>query len=818
MHAPLVALSLLCSMTSLQPWEPMPQAADSALALALDTLDMDRSMMDFDRHWATGVALLDSTVLEAIAHLDSIPGILAARVEALPGLELRPDTRTDGPPFPALLRMLEGADSAYAGAIAAAPGLSDTLAALLPAIWMDGEDPLDWDSVMSDWGLPVLDGEEMEAETLVALLEAREGPEPLPEGELLAAALALREVQWPEELPVTLPGVSGTTATFSFEGPVRYVVGGAGSNVYTADCPFELIVDTGGDDVYLLAAAGACGPAGRRVSVVVDLEGDDRYGAGGPVSLGCGLLGLGALVDLEGDDVYRAGNASLGAGLAGQGLLVDLSGDDLYEGGTFTQGAGCLGRGMLLDGSGDDVYRAELFGQGLGGPGGEGSLHDAGGSDCYLAGFTYPHDPLLPEDNQAMSQGFAMGLRPLVAGGIGLLADRGVGNDTYRAEVFGQGCAYYYGLGMLYDEGGQDCYAAAQYSQGSGIHLASGCLWDGSGDDSYFSRNGPAQGSAHDLSTGLLVDGGGNDWYCSDGGQALSLTNSAALFLDVSGADTYAVRGSGQGSAHWARGSSGASAFLDLADDDVYLGEGADSLRWTTTEYGAGIDMARETPGGLNPQDPVGSPEELGLDSLFSVAGEWGVGPNRERVRAHRDELASRGEEAVRYLLEEHLGTIDGLEVRAMEQVFEASRELSVELLSGLLASCDSLSPRELGNAMHFLGQAGDSLAAEAVAGFLAASGDTASVGLRVGALRALGEAGEERFYLSVVPFASDSSDRVRRQVAVALGELRAEEGRELLEAMAMERSVDVRSAAQRALELLDEAREEGEAGGDQRP
>ncbi|MCD4670297.1 MAG: hypothetical protein K8S14_07615, partial [Actinomycetia bacterium] len=78
----------------------------------------------------------------------------------------------------------------------------------------------------------------------------------------------------------------------------------------------------------------------------------------------------------------------------------------------------------------------------------------------------------------------------LIAGGTGLMADFGEGNDTYRAEVFGQGCSYFYSLGMLYDQGGQDTYVAAQYSQGSGIHLASGCLWDGDGDDSYFQEMG----------------------------------------------------------------------------------------------------------------------------------------------------------------------------------------------------------------------------------------------------------------------------------------------------------------------------------------
>jgi len=586
---------------------------------------------------------------------------------------------------------------------------------------------------------------------------------------------------------------------------VRWVVGGAGRNVYTSECPFELIIDIGGDDSYGSSIGGALGPGGRRVALVIDLEGDDMWSSDEPVSQGCGVMGSAGVVDLSGNDSYTARELSQGAGCMGSGFLIDLEGDDFLRGGSFSQGAGCLGGGLLYDGGGDDFRQVDLFGQGFGGPGGRGELLDGGGNDCNLAGFTYSHEPLLPDDNQAMSQGFAMGIRPLIAGGIGIMADMGSGNDTYRAEVFGQGCAYFYGLGMLYDESGQDVYSAAQYSQGSGIHLASGCLWDGDGDDSYFSRNGPAQGSAHDLSTGYLMDGGGSDWYCSDGGQSLSLTNSSTIFVDLEGNDTYSARGGGQGEARWARGSSGAAIFLDLADSDVYSGPGADSSLWLGREYGCGVDLHRTTPGGLVVQDPAGEPRELELDSLFSVASEWGVGPNRDRVAAHRDELSRRGEEAVRYLVEDHMGTLSGLESRAMERVFRDNPDVSLELLVPMLSRIDSLTSREGGNAVYFLGKMEDGRAREPLEQLLLQRGDSLSPGLRTGVVRSLGFIGDPESLHVIHAVAEDSSERVRRECAVSMGKIRHPSSICVLEILAQDPFLDVRSAAERAMELIEE-------------
>ncbi|MCK5115993.1 MAG: HEAT repeat domain-containing protein [Candidatus Aegiribacteria sp.] len=813
-----VVLMLISTVlaSGLQPGDQWPPEADSAMALAMDTLNLTREQLDFDRHWATGVHLADSTVLRAIQHVEEIPLILEERLGMLTDYRLSESDNTGREALPEILSLLEEADSLIQNQLQSmGRGTVDSLTSVIPVIWLNEDDPLEWDTIIESWNMEPLPDGDMEMDSLAALFERCDFEVSIPLDELVIAAKSLQDAQWPAELSVTLPGVSGTTVSYCFDGPVRWVIGGAGDNLYTDRCPFELIIDIGGNDFYGDGIGGAAGPAGKRIAVVIDLYGDDTYSSTSPVSQGCGLLGLGGVIDLQGNDVYRAENFSQGAGLMGFGFLIDLQGEDYFRGGTFSQGAGCLGMGILYDGCGDDFRQVDMFGQGLGGPSGYGILVDMDGSDCSLAGFRYSHEPLLPDDNQAMSQGFGMGLRPLIAGGIGLMADFGEGNDTYRAEVFGQGCSYFYSLGMLYDQGGQDTYVAAQYSQGSGIHLASGCLWDGDGDDSYFSRNGPAQGSAHDLSTGFLLDGGGNDWYCAGGGQSLSLTNSASIFIDLTGNDTYCVRGGGQGEARWARGSSGAGVFIDLADNDVYLGSGSDSTRWLSGEYGVGIDLPNLTPGGLDPQDPAGDPESLELDSLFSVASEWAVGPNNDKVNAHREELATRGEDAVRYLIEDHMGTLSGLESRAMERVFKENIDISMELMLNMLSRIDSIPARNGGNLVYFLGKLEDDRARLPLEQMLTYPGDSVSTRRVTGIVKALGTIGNYESLPVILPLAGDAADRIRREVAVSIGEICHPRGIETLEELAGDHSLDVRSAAERALRLIEERINEEEESGE---
>ena len=234
---------LLAAVISvLQPGDPWPAAADSAMRLALDTLDLVREQLDFDRHWATGVHLADSTVLRAIQHVEQVPVILRETLDALPDLGGTEPGERDG--LIPLLDLLATTDSAYASRLEALPpGLLDSLAATVPAVWLNEESPLDWDEHLAGLGIvsPLDEEIEMDMDTLAVLFESWTPVPRVDPVELLSVILALRDAEWPAEMPVTLPGVEGTTVTFSFEGPVTYVVGGAGSNSYGPECPFALI-------------------------------------------------------------------------------------------------------------------------------------------------------------------------------------------------------------------------------------------------------------------------------------------------------------------------------------------------------------------------------------------------------------------------------------------------------------------------------------------------------------------------------------------------------------------------------------------------
>ncbi len=782
----------------------LPPEVTAAAESALAPLGMTPADMNFERHWSVSVAMPDSLVLSVLSDVWLLPETAFDRMEDHRGLIAAPGPAGGFHELLARLAEVNGRYQAVYDGMGAE--LADSLSLVLSSIWADPDSllpGLEWGAAYSgrNAAFPA-EFLEMHPESLAVLLGRWPGVEPEHVGEMLALAVSAPEA-WLESEVIHggVAGVRGDVVAWSLDDPVPWVVGGAGPNSYDAGCPFALIVDLGGDDTYGPGVGGVVGALGGGfISMVIDREGDDTWESRGlAVSQGGALMGFACVVDMEGDDVYRASCLSQGSGMLGQGILADLSGHDLYLASVHTQGAGTLGDGFLLDIEGDDTRRAACCGQGFGGPAGRGDLVDGDGHDVYTAGFSIPHEPLLPRDHRAMSQGFGMGFRPFIAGGVGTLLDYGEGCDTYRAEVFGQGCSYWYSLGILVDEGGQDLYSAAQYSQGTGIHLSAGVLLDLSGDDQFISRNGPAQGSAHDLSTGFLFDGEGSDYYATDGGQGLALTNSAAVFADMGGSDVYAVKNLGQGQATWARGSSGSGLFISMADSDRYLGPGDDSTSWSE-DYSAGLDMSAVTP--VDPEfiEPIGDPSSLGMDSLFSVASEWGVGGNADRVTAHLNEMVSRGDSAVAYVLGEHIDSWDGLEHRAIIEVLKGNRETSLASLLSLLEG-EELEGRRFSNTVSWLGEVGMDEARPAIEALLADSLPQARL---VTVIRALGDIGSEASVPLIVPFAESGNELVRRETAVSLGKIASPTAREALEALLAAPELDVWSAARQALDLLD--------------
>ncbi len=369
----------------------------------------------------------------------------------------------------------------------------------------------------------------------------------------------------------TVSGIEGVEGdvVLALEGPNGwYVIGGKGPNTYSGD-HFIGIIDLGGDDVYRGRVAAGIGLPGQPAfSFVLDLGGDDQY-LGEDFTQGFGFNGVGILHDLgKGNDVYRSRHYSQGAGLCGYGELYDDGGDDIYTADSFTQGAASFGYGQLLDISGNDIYRACRYSQGFAQVMGVGVLTDSDGNDVYYAGGKYLHQPLFEDRYQSLSQGFAIGNRRWgeTGGGVALLLDEGDGNDSYTADIFGQGSSYWYSLGMLVDKGGNDVYTLGQYGQGAGIYLSSGILIDVKGDDAYTNPYGVGTGGAHDWSVGWLIDRAGDDTYTGNGmGQGLNF--STGVLLDVAGNDTY--MSAHKGNIGMGKNNS-ISLLLDLDGKDTY--------------------------------------------------------------------------------------------------------------------------------------------------------------------------------------------------------------------------------------------------------
>jgi len=379
----------------------------------------------------------------------------------------------------------------------------------------------------------------------------------------------------------------------------RVEFGGWGEDSYEDEA--LLIVDFGGRDHYSNSAGGTLyTPA--KVSVVVDLAGDDRYENPKGLAQGSGMYGIGILVDCGGADKYKANKASQGSGHAGVGILWDISGNDRYEAWRWSQGAGFQGVGLLRDDEGMDDYNVGISGQGCGGTQGFGILQDLAGDDTYRAG-GLDRDRGRDEGHYlSMAQGFASGNRSgelslCSSGGIGLLADA-KGADTYIADVFAQGCAYWYAIGALLDGEGDDLYVVYNYGAGGGFHMAVGIQMDFEGNDRY-EGGYHALGHSLDRSVGWFIDFSGNDIYRvmsgSEAPGAAVKPLSVAFFADLEGDDAYrnGMPGYVRVPAEDYKGLWPKAFFLDLGGKDRYSpeqGDAKDGGTWKNNRYGWGTD------------------------------------------------------------------------------------------------------------------------------------------------------------------------------------------------------------------------------------
>ncbi|MEO0241218.1 MAG: hypothetical protein ABIM83_07160 [candidate division WOR-3 bacterium] len=475
------------------------------------------------------------------------------------------------------------------------------------------------------------------------------------------------------------------------------------NNVYEGN--YILIIDGKGDDFYKECGRGIGVLNFNPFEIIIDFEGNDFYVSKKPFGIGSSFFGASGIFDFKGDDFYKGSYYSIGSGFFGIGILIDKEGNDIYEGEVFSQGAGFFGIGILFDFDGNDLYKLSNYGQGFAGTKGYGIIYDKKGNDSYIAYGKFIHHPLLPDYTRSFAQGFSIGARPFASGGIGVLID-GEGNDYYIGDVYSQGTSYFYSIGMLLDKKGNDHYIASEYAQGAGIHLSAGILVDLEGDDNYISKYGPAQGEGHDLSIGILIDKKGDDFYKVSGGQGIGLTNSIGILIDSDGNDIYNTyeKEIGQGSGTWTRGFCGIGIFLDLKGKDIYPSkESKDFSMWIKGKYGVGYDLDSVKIQPPQRERDTFIPDTISIKKLFEIASEWEVGENKIRVKKAREMLSKRKEEAVNYIFDEKINTLNSLEIRAIVEFVKQNKEISKDYILKAIKSINDTIRR---NAIYVAGEA----------------------------------------------------------------------------------------------------------------
>ncbi len=364
-----------------------------------------------------------------------------------------------------------------------------------------------------------------------------------------------------------------------------------------------LYIDVGGDDEYVFSDEARPGD----IAILIDMQGRDRYVSDDSLPQGPGHMGMLLAFDMGGDDTYLGRNFAFGSSLFGYSHFYNAAGNNQYHARLGTQGFGFFGLGMLEDETGNDLYSASLLSQGASSTRGMGFLRDGKGSDQYVVRPTFLDDLRYRDRNLSMSQGFSTGFRPHYSGGVAVLWDQ-EGNDTYVSDIYGQGSAYWYSLGLLLDEAGNDRYQAFQYAQGAGVHMAVGISWDERGDDHRFSK-GVSQGCGHDLALGLLYDGEGSDTYvATDMSLGAGSANGIGLLFDGTGNDFYLGLNPSMtlGHADQRRDRGSFGFFFDGHGDDHYSGGFANGRGWRAFDgksKGNGLGLDRRGRG-----QPAGSP------------------------------------------------------------------------------------------------------------------------------------------------------------------------------------------------------------------
>jgi hypothetical protein len=320
-----------------------------------------------------------------------------------------------------------------------------------------------------------------------------------------------------------------------------------------------------------------------------------------PTPLGAVVIGDGGAQTYAPTDANLAGNVL---------LLVDTGGNDTY---TVPVGAtqGQQAASVAIDLGGDDQYGYVQV------P----IAADMGLLPSDAAGRFTPTQGYGPA---SLSSTLRQGAGVL---GVGLLFDYGAGKDHYQSLRVSQGFGGF-GVGALYDDGGDDNYDGEAAVQGSGT-FGIGILLDAAGNDT---RNTftLSQGYGFTGGVGLLEDLQGDDRYLANVGDP-SLGGTTIYYspqLPAAGNSTLS-QGAGEGlrddtnTLYWA---GGLGVLRDVAGADVYQG----SVFAQGTGYWFGIGLLLDGAGD-DQYDALwytqGSAAHAGIAVLWDVAGDDRYGP-----------------------------------------------------------------------------------------------------------------------------------------------------------------------------------------------
>ncbi|MEA1972896.1 MAG: hypothetical protein U9N34_06350, partial [Candidatus Cloacimonadota bacterium] len=229
---------------------------------------------------------------------------------------------------------------------------------------------------------------------------------------------------------------------------------------------YSFIYDVDGDDIY---RGEINTDYFQPFYSVIDKSGNDIYQSDSFGQLFSTFFGCGISYDFAGNDYYYGDDFMFSANF-GINIHKDFDGKDQYIAKKHSLAAATFGISIIEDKSGNDYYSVTEYGQGFAGPFSVGAIIDFDGNDNYFAGGEFLHKPLAPFDHRSLSQGCSFGIRPDIAGGIGIIFDE-KGNDNFNGGVFSQAVGYWYGLGIIINLEGNDSYHSVYYPQGSGIHL-----------------------------------------------------------------------------------------------------------------------------------------------------------------------------------------------------------------------------------------------------------------------------------------------------------------------------------------------------------